>query len=335
MQNGRPIRVAAAGDIHASSGERDRVVAAFESLERGTDLLLLAGDLTTCGDPDEAAVLADACRGLDVPVVAVLGNHDWHLNRTQEVAAALGRGGIRVLERGSERFDLHGLDVGVVGMKGFVGGFPDYVLPDFGEPLLREVYAETTKDVECARPRAGRRSGTATCGSCSFTTHRRRRRWRGSRAGSGRSWARTGSPARSPRTRRTSFSTATRIAGTFEGYIGRVPVYNVAIQVTQRDFWYFELGPRERAHEAVDRDRRPERRAIAQRPERSSGDRARGRARGTAPAARYRAGARPRGSGIDSPAVPSSIAMQCEWPFPKSMSSGQMFSVRRSQSSCA
>ena len=146
MQNGSPIRVAAAGDIHASSGERDRLVAAFESLERGTDLLLLAGDLTTCGDPDEAVVLADACRGLDVPVVAVLGNHDWHLNRTQEVAAALGRGGIRMLERSSERFDLHGLDVGVVGMKGFVGGFPDYVLPDFGEPLLREVYAETTAD---------------------------------------------------------------------------------------------------------------------------------------------------------------------------------------------
>jgi predicted MPP superfamily phosphohydrolase len=139
-QNGRPIRVAAAGDVHASPAERDRVVAAFESIESGTDLVLLAGDLTTCGDPDEAAVLAEACRGLDVPVCAVLGNHDWHLNRTQEVAVELGRAGIRLLERSSERFELRGLDVGVVGMKGFVGGFPDYVLPDFGEPLLREVY---------------------------------------------------------------------------------------------------------------------------------------------------------------------------------------------------
>jgi Icc-related predicted phosphoesterase len=43
-------------------------------------------------------------------------------------------------------------------------------------------------------------------------------------------------------------------AGSFEGFIGRVPVYNVAIQVTHKDFWYFDLGPRERAHEAVPQD---------------------------------------------------------------------------------
>jgi uncharacterized protein len=249
MQNGSPIRVAAAGDIHASSDERDRLVAAFESLERGTDLLLLAGDLTTCGDPDEAVVLADACRGLDVPVVAVLGNHDWHLNRTQEVAAALGRGGIRMLERSSERFDLHGLDVGVVGMKGFVGGFPDYVLPDFGEPLLREVYAETTKDV------AALDRELEAIQDCDVrivllhyapTTTTLEGEPRGI-------WAFLGSD-------RLAGPIATHSpdlvlhghahAGTLEGYIGRVPVYNVAIQVTQRDFWYFELGPRERAHEA-------------------------------------------------------------------------------------
>jgi uncharacterized protein len=147
VDDGRPIRVAAAGDVHASPAERERVIAAFGSLEPGTDLVLLAGDLTTCGDPDEAAVLAETCRGLDVPVCAVLGNHDWHLNRAQEVAAVLEHAGIKVLERSSAQLRLRGLDVGVVGLKGFVGGFPDYVLPDFGEPLLREVYAETTKDV--------------------------------------------------------------------------------------------------------------------------------------------------------------------------------------------
>ena len=138
VQNGRPIRIAAAGDVHASPDERDRVLRAFASVEGGTDLLLLAGDLTTCGGPDEAAVLAEACRDLEVPVCAVLGNHDWHLNRTQEVSAVLGRAGIHLLERSSQRFRLRGLEVGVVGLKGFVGGFPDYVLPDFGEPLLRE-----------------------------------------------------------------------------------------------------------------------------------------------------------------------------------------------------
>src|SRR6266536_3051144 len=101
MQNGRPIRVAAAGDVHASPVDRDRVFEAFESIERGTDLVLLAGDLTTCGDPEEAAVLAEACRGLDIPVCAVLGNHDWHLNRTEEVAAVIRGAGIKLLERAS------------------------------------------------------------------------------------------------------------------------------------------------------------------------------------------------------------------------------------------
>jgi uncharacterized protein len=61
--------------------------------------VLLAGDLTTHGEPDEAAVLADACRGLTIPVVAVLGNHDWHANRRDEVVAVLEEAGITVLER--------------------------------------------------------------------------------------------------------------------------------------------------------------------------------------------------------------------------------------------
>src|SRR5439155_3695904 len=88
------------------------------------------------------------CRSLTMPVFAVLGNHDWHLNRTHEVVSVLMDAGIRLLERSSMRFDARGAEVEVVGLKGFVGGFPDYVLPDFGEPLLREVYAETTREAE-------------------------------------------------------------------------------------------------------------------------------------------------------------------------------------------
>src|SRR4029079_10733498 len=107
MENGRPIRVAAAGDIHASPEERDRVVEAFASLEPGTDLVLLAGDLTTCGGPAEAAVLAEACRQVEAPVCAVLGNHDWHLNRTQEVAAVLRRARIQPLQRGPRPVQAH------------------------------------------------------------------------------------------------------------------------------------------------------------------------------------------------------------------------------------
>jgi uncharacterized protein len=249
MQDGRPLRIAAAGDVHASPVDRDRVFRAFQSLETGTDLVLLAGDLTTCGDPEEAAVLADACSGLDVPVCAVLGNHDWHLNRTAEVVADLSRAGIKLLERESTRFELRGLDVGVVGLKGFVGGFPDYVLPDFGEPLLREVYAETTKDVTALdRDLAAIKDCDVRIVLLHYapTTTTLEGEPRGI-------WPFLGSDrlagpiaAHSP----DLVLHGHAHAGTFEGYIGRVPVYNVAIQVTRKDFWYFELGPQERAHEA-------------------------------------------------------------------------------------
>src|SRR5205823_6543020 len=144
------IRIAAAGDIHCGTDPRDRarVEAAFASLEPDLDLVLLAGDLTTIGEPDEARLLAEICERVPVPVFAVLGNHDWHANRTHDVVATLTRGGIQLLERGSVELDVRGTSVGIVGLKGFVGGFPDYTLPDFGEPLLRQLYAETSLDVE-------------------------------------------------------------------------------------------------------------------------------------------------------------------------------------------
>src|SRR3954470_9987646 len=114
MMNGKPIRVAAGGDIHASEVTREQVLEAFATID--ADLILLAGDLTTCGDPAEATVLADACRGLDIPVYAVLGNHDWHLNRTLELTAVLAEAGVRVLERSSAQVEVGGASVGVVGL---------------------------------------------------------------------------------------------------------------------------------------------------------------------------------------------------------------------------
>ncbi len=93
------IRIAAAGDIHGDEHSRERVCAAFAGLQGSADLVLLAGDLTTHGQPDEAAVLADACRDLEIPVLAVLGNHDWHSNRVDELLRIWERAGIQVLDR--------------------------------------------------------------------------------------------------------------------------------------------------------------------------------------------------------------------------------------------
>jgi Icc-related predicted phosphoesterase len=144
----QPIRVAAVGDVHAAEFTRATVETAFVELSDHADVLLLAGDLTAVGTPEEAAILAATLKDVDIPKIAVLGNHDWHEDRAREVVEAVAEGGIRVIERQAVRLDIDGCSVGVVGLKGFVGGFQGSHLPDFGEPLLRRVYRETSDDVE-------------------------------------------------------------------------------------------------------------------------------------------------------------------------------------------
>src|SRR5919112_549059 len=78
------IRIAAVGDIHMGADTQGALRPAFETLPECADLLLLAGDLTRHGTVEEARVVADEIRGLGVPVVAVLGNHDHHDERPDE-----------------------------------------------------------------------------------------------------------------------------------------------------------------------------------------------------------------------------------------------------------
>lgn len=140
------LRVAAVGDLHASDEHREHLRRAFADLE-DVDLVLLAGDLTTHGHAEEAAVLAEACERAPAPVVAVLGNHDHNSGQQNEIAAVLGRSGVAVLDGTHVMLDLAGMQVGIAGAKGFVGGFPGAEIADFGERLLREVYAETSREV--------------------------------------------------------------------------------------------------------------------------------------------------------------------------------------------
>src|SRR3954453_12785006 len=141
------LRVAAAGDIHAGAAERDRVREAFERVEEQADVILLAGDLTQHGQVDEVCVVADACRDVEVPVVAVLGNHDWQSDRPGDLTRALTEAGVVVLDRSHTILPIRGISVGIAGAKGFVGGFGNQ-WANFGEPIFREAYAETTRDVD-------------------------------------------------------------------------------------------------------------------------------------------------------------------------------------------
>jgi Icc-related predicted phosphoesterase len=236
----RTIKVAAAGDIHACEAHREQLEASFAEVDAEADLILLAGDLTTHGDPEEAAVLADACAGLVSPVYAVLGNHDHHLGRAHEVADALRGGGIGVLDRDSTVTEVEGLDVGIVGTKGFVGGFPGSSLPDFGEPLLRAIYAETSAEVEAL---ARGLQAVAHCPLRIVLLHYApiEETLEGEPCGIRNQLgsARLALPIGEYRPDLVLHGHAH--AGRFEGTIGDTPVYNVAVQVIERDFYVFEL----------------------------------------------------------------------------------------------
>jgi Icc-related predicted phosphoesterase len=130
------VRIAAVGDVHAGSdGESaDRLRHGFANLADHADALLLAGDLTRCGDPREVAVVAGAVGDTGVPAVAVLGNHDLHADRGGEVIATLEDAGVTVLEGGTASLAVRGTRVGIAGVKGFGGGFAGACTSEFGEP---------------------------------------------------------------------------------------------------------------------------------------------------------------------------------------------------------
>jgi uncharacterized protein len=237
----RTVRVAAAGDVHCRESRKEEVAASFAEIATRSDLILLAGDLTAHGEPAEARVLADACRELGVPVLAVLGNHDWHAGREAEVVAVLEEAGVKVLDRSWTIEEVGGLEVGIVGTKGFVGGFPGSHLPDFGEPLLRRVYAEASADVEAID--AGLRA-VAVCPLRIVLLHYSpvaatlAGEPEGIKAFLGTD--RMASPIAEHAPDLVLHGHAH--AGTFEGTIGETPVYNVSVPVIERDFWLFELS---------------------------------------------------------------------------------------------
>jgi Icc-related predicted phosphoesterase len=137
------IRIAAVGDVHFGADSFGTLRPHLGRLAEQADVLLLAGDLTTCGDPGEAAVLAAELRDLEVPAIGVLGNHDYHGDREAGVRAALEAAGVRVLEGESAIVEVDGVRVGVVGMKGFGGGFAGACASDFGEPQMKAFIGHT------------------------------------------------------------------------------------------------------------------------------------------------------------------------------------------------
>jgi Icc-related predicted phosphoesterase len=137
------IRIAAVGDLHYGVGSQDILRPSLEHLRERADLLLLAGDLTRCGGSEEVKILADQLRNLPLPVVAVLGNHDYHGGNEAEVRRVLEGAQVRVLEGEAVTLDVDGVRVGIAGTKGFGGGFRGAHGSDFGEPEMKAFVGHT------------------------------------------------------------------------------------------------------------------------------------------------------------------------------------------------
>src|SRR5919206_2839129 len=230
----RPIRVAAAGDVHADEVNRDEIAAAFARVDGAVDAILLAGDLTTYGELEQGELLAEICRPVTTPIYAVLGNHDWHCGQSAEITAVLADAGVRMVDRGHATQEVDGTTLGIAGAKGFVGGFPDSQLPDFGEPILRQVYRETSAEIQALE--AGLEA-IAGCDHRIALLH----------------YAPTASTLEGEPRGIWAFLGSDRLAapilehhpdvvlhghahvGAFQGAVGDVPVYNVAVPSLARD----------------------------------------------------------------------------------------------------
>jgi len=142
------ITIAAAADLHVGLDSAGSLQPMLESLDSSADVLLIAGDLTNYGDPAEAKVFTDEIAGLALPVVAVLGNHDYHQDAQTQIRSILEGAGVTVLEGESVSVECKGGAVAVAGIKGFGGGFAGASAAEFGEPEMKSFVAHTRSTAE-------------------------------------------------------------------------------------------------------------------------------------------------------------------------------------------
>ena len=145
------IRIAAVGDVHFGLESAGTLRPHLEDLSDKADALLIAGDLTRHGAVEEARVLAGELRNLSVPMIAVLGNHDYHLGQEREIYETIRAAEITVLECSTTTLTIRGAKVGVAGAKGFGGGFAGACGTEFGEPEMKDFIRHTRTVAEGLR----------------------------------------------------------------------------------------------------------------------------------------------------------------------------------------
>lgn len=136
------IRLAAVGDLHCTKGSGGSLRPFFQKVTESADVLLLCGDLTDYGLEEEATVLAEELSVARIPIVAVLGNHDFESGTPEVVCRILGEAGVRTLD--GEACEING--IGIAGTKGFAGGFGRGTLGPWGERSVKDFVNEALQE---------------------------------------------------------------------------------------------------------------------------------------------------------------------------------------------
>lgn len=138
------VRIAAVGDLHCTRNSHGAFQGLFAQIASAADILLLAGDLTAYGQPEEARILArELTAAAKMPILAVLGNHEYESDRQDEVRQILTEAGVRLLD--GEACEISG--VGFAGVKGFGGGFDRRSLEPWGEATMKRFVHEAVDEV--------------------------------------------------------------------------------------------------------------------------------------------------------------------------------------------
>jgi Icc-related predicted phosphoesterase len=139
---GKPVRLAAIGDLHCTKNSQGVLQPIFAQIARSADILLLCGDLVDYGQLEEAKVLAREMSGVKIPMIAVHGNHEYESGQTAEVERILGDAGVTFLD--GDAYEVNG--IGFAGVKGFAGGFGESALQPWGEPCIKKFVNESVTE---------------------------------------------------------------------------------------------------------------------------------------------------------------------------------------------
>jgi Icc-related predicted phosphoesterase len=142
MKSKNKRRLAATADLHCKQKSQEAISSLLSAMANEADILLLGGDLCDTGLPEEAQILAQEITNLKIPVVAVLGNHDFESGKAVEIERILVEAGVHVLD--GKCCEVHG--IGFAGVKGFCGGFGDKALQAWGEPAVKAFVYEGVEE---------------------------------------------------------------------------------------------------------------------------------------------------------------------------------------------